>query len=78
MTGLDAQNDTIIEIACVVTDGDLNVLEQGEDIVIRQPREVMDAMGDWCQQHHGQSGLTQSVLDSNVTMAQAEAAVLAL
>ncbi|KAJ2501636.1 rna exonuclease [Coemansia sp. RSA 1972] len=78
MTGLDSQNDTIIEIACVMTDGDLNVLEQGDDIVVHQPRETMDAMGDWCRQHHGQSGLTESVIASTVTMAEAEAAVLAL
>ncbi|KAJ2780288.1 rna exonuclease [Coemansia javaensis] len=78
MTGLDAQNDTIIEIACIVTDTELNILERGESIVIHQPAAVMDAMGDWCKEHHGASGLTQSVLASTVTMADAEAAVLAL
>ncbi|KAJ2448788.1 hypothetical protein EV183_005251 [Coemansia sp. RSA 2336] len=78
MTGLDPFHDTIIEIACVVTDGNLNVLEQGESIVIHQPAAVMDAMGEWCQHHHGESGLTQSVLESKTTMADAEAAVLAL
>ncbi|KAJ1739164.1 hypothetical protein LPJ78_005262 [Coemansia sp. RSA 989] len=78
MTGLDPLHDTIIEIACVVTDGNLNVLEQGENIVIHQPAAVMDAMGEWCRHHHGESGLTQSVLESKTTMADAEAAVLAL
>ncbi|KAJ2629072.1 hypothetical protein H4R22_003537 [Coemansia sp. RSA 1290] len=78
MTGLDPLHDTIIEIACVVTDGNLNVLEQGENIVIHQPAAVMDAMGEWCRHHHRESGLTQSVLESKTTMADAEAAVLAL
>ncbi|KAJ2802784.1 hypothetical protein H4R20_003145 [Coemansia guatemalensis] len=78
MTGLDYQHDTIIEIACIITDGELNILETGDDIVIHHPRDVMDAMGDWCKVHHGKSGLTQSVLDSKVTMAEAEAAVLEL
>ncbi|KAJ2162234.1 hypothetical protein GGF46_000851 [Coemansia sp. RSA 552] len=78
MTGLDPQQDTIIEIACIVTDAELNVLERGDDIVIHQSQQVMDAMGDWCKEHHGHSGLTQSVLASTVTMAEAEASVLAL
>ncbi|KAI8320271.1 ribonuclease H-like protein [Martensiomyces pterosporus] len=78
MTGLDYDSDTIIEIACVITDGDLNVLEQGEDIVIHQPQEVMDAMNDWCKDHHGGSGLTEKVLGSKVTMAEAEHSVLGL
>ncbi|KAJ1728824.1 rna exonuclease [Coemansia biformis] len=78
MTGLDYQHDTIIEIACIITDGDLNILETGKDIVIHQSKAVMDGMNDWCKEHHGRSGLTQSVLASTVTMAEAEASVLAL
>ncbi|KAJ2718640.1 rna exonuclease [Coemansia sp. Benny D115] len=78
MTGLDLFNDTIIEIACVVTDGELNVLEKGKDIVIHQPKSVMDSMNEWCKEHHGRSGLTQSVLESTTTMEQAEQAVLEL
>ncbi|KAJ1769642.1 rna exonuclease [Coemansia sp. RSA 1843] len=78
MTGLDYAKDSIIEIACVITDGDLNILETGDDIVIHHPKEVMDAMNEWCRLHHGRSGLTQSVLASATTMADAEASVLAL
>ncbi|KAJ1949970.1 rna exonuclease [Linderina pennispora] len=78
MTGLDYNNDTIIEIACIITDGDLNTLEQGEDIIIHHPKAVMDSMNEWCIEHHGKSGLTQAVLDSKVTMAEAEERVLAL
>ncbi|KAI9500259.1 rna exonuclease [Coemansia spiralis] len=78
MTGLDYDKDTIIEIACIITDDDLNIIGMGQDIVIHQPKEVMDAMNDWCKDHHGRSGLTQSVLDSTTTMAEAEAYVLGL
>ncbi|KAJ1898818.1 rna exonuclease [Kickxella alabastrina] len=78
MTGLDYANDTIIEIACIITDANLNVIEKGRNIVVHQPKEVMDAMNDWCKDHHGKSGLTQSVLDSTTTMPEAEQEVLAL
>ncbi|KAJ1965979.1 rna exonuclease [Dipsacomyces acuminosporus] len=78
MTGLDYDKDTIIEIACVITDGNLNILEKGDDIVIHHPKQTMDAMNDWCKEHHGKSGLTQSVLASKVTMAEAEDRVLGL
>ncbi|KAJ1864995.1 rna exonuclease [Coemansia sp. RSA 2703] len=78
MTGLDYVNDTIIEIACIVTDTDLNVLEKGRSIVVHQTKETMDAMGDWCKEHHGKSGLTQSVLESTTTMTEAEQEVLDL
>ncbi|KAJ2756025.1 rna exonuclease [Coemansia sp. BCRC 34490] len=78
MTGLDYDSDSIIEIACIVTDGSLNILEKGHEIAIHHPKEVMDAMGDWCTTQHGASGLTQRVLASTTTMADAEAAVLDL
>ncbi|KAJ2894088.1 rna exonuclease [Coemansia aciculifera] len=76
MTGLDHESDTILEIACIVTDGDLNALAPGQEIVIHHPQHVLDAMNEWCVEHHGNSGLTARVLDSTVTMEQAETAVL--
>ncbi|KAJ1670182.1 rna exonuclease [Coemansia sp. RSA 1694] len=76
MTGLDRESDTILEIACIVTDGDLNVLASGQEIVIRHEQHVLDKMDEWCVEHHGKSGLTARVLSSTVTMEQAEAAVL--
>ncbi|KAJ2746159.1 rna exonuclease [Coemansia sp. BCRC 34301] len=76
MTGLDRDNDTILEIACVVTDGDLNTLAQGQEIVIHHEQPVLDKMNEWCVEHHGKSGLVARVLDSTVTMEQAETAVL--
>ena len=76
MTGLDTQNDTIIEIATIVTDKHLNELAEGPVVAIHQPRDVMDAMDDWNTRQHGESGLTERVLASAVTVRQAELATL--
>ncbi|KAJ2813118.1 Oligoribonuclease, mitochondrial [Coemansia furcata] len=78
MTGLDSENDTILEIACIITDGSLNILASGPEIVIHHPQHVLDKMNEWCVEHHGKSGLTARVLDSTVTMEEAETAVLDL
>ena len=72
MTGLDTVNDTIIEIATIVTDKHLNELAEGPVFAIRQPAAVMDAMDEWNTRQHGDSGLTQRVLESNVDVAKAE------
>lgn len=48
MTGLDTINDRIIEIAVIITDGDLNVIAEGPNLVVNQPKDVMDFMNDWC------------------------------
>ncbi|MCW8355478.1 oligoribonuclease [Marinomonas pontica] len=72
MTGLEPDTDTIIEIATVVTDKHLNVLAKGPNLAIHQEKSVMDAMDEWCTQHHGDSGLTARVLSSTISMAQAE------
>ncbi|XP_068186885.1 small fragment nuclease isoform X2 [Antennarius striatus] len=72
MTGLDIDKDQIIEMACIITDAELKVVAEGPNLIIRQPDELLDGMSDWCKQHHGQSGLTQAVRDSNITLEQAE------
>ena len=72
MTGLDTQNDTIIEIATIVTDKYLNELAAGPALAIGQTRERMDAMDEWNKTQHGESGLTARVLASAVTLAEAE------
>jgi oligoribonuclease len=72
MTGLDPEQDVIIEIATIVTDAKLNVLAEGPSIVIHQSDEVLNSMNAWCIKQHGQSGLTQRVKDSKVTCAEAE------
>ena len=72
MTGLDVDIDRIIEIACIITDGDLNVVASSPDLVINQPKDVMDNMGEWCRKHHGKSGLTEEVLQSTISLSNAE------
>ncbi len=72
MTGLDPQNDSIIEIATVVTDKNLNLLAEGPVLAIHQPEAVLDSMDDWNKKQHGGSALIQRVRDSDVDEASAE------
>lgn len=71
MTGLDEKNDRILEIAAIITDADLNTLDQKHYIVF-QPQEVLDNMNDWCKTHHGKSGLT-ALIPSGLPLAEIEA-----
>jgi len=77
MTGLEPDHDTIIEIATIVTDSDLNVIAEGPVFAIHQSAETMAGMDDWNTNQHGGSGLTQRVLESEVTMELAEAETIA-
>lgn len=77
MTGLDTDNDHIIEIATIVTDRNLNEIAEGPELAIRQPATVMEAMDEWNTRHHGDSGLTERVLNSKLTVQDAEAETLA-
>ena len=72
MTGLDTDNDVIIEIATIVTDSQLNVLAEGPEIAVKQPDAMLDGMDEWNTRQHGQSGLTQRVKDSTTSAAEAE------
>ena len=72
MTGLDPDTDRIIEIATIVTDSQLNVLEEGPMIAVHQADEVMAKMDDWNTKQHGQSGLTERVKNSTYTEEQAQ------
>lgn len=72
MTGLDPKVDTILEIATIITDGQLNIVAEGPNIVVHQPDSALDAMGDWCKEHHGDSGLSEKVRASTVSMLDAE------
>ena len=76
MTGLIPEQDTIIEIATIVTDSDLNTLAEGPTLAIHQSAEVMAAMDEWNTNQHGKSGLTERVLNSDVSMAEAETATI--
>ena len=77
MTGLCTQSDTIIEIATIVTDKHLNELAEGPVLAIRQSQETMDGMDDWNTRQHGESGLTERVLESEIDAREAEVATLA-
>jgi len=72
MTGLDPQNDAIIEIATVVTDKNLNILAEGPVLAIQQSETILSRMDDWNKKQHGGSGLIQRVRDSSVAEAEAE------
>ncbi len=72
MTGLNPDTDQILEIATIVTDSDLNVIAEGPVIAVHQPDEVLDAMDDWCTKTHGESGLTDRVKRSTISLAEAE------
>jgi oligoribonuclease len=76
MTGLDLASDALIEIAALVTDGELNVLGEGIDLVISAPAAALAAMPEVVATMHARSGLTEQVRASNTTVADAERAVL--
>ncbi|WP_130536978.1 oligoribonuclease [Thiomicrorhabdus indica] len=73
MTGLEPKTHKIIEIATVVTDAQLKILAQGPIIAIATEQEELDKMDNWCVTHHGNSGLTQRVQTSTISMSEAEA-----
>lgn len=72
MTGLNPDTDLIIEIATVVTDKDLNILAEGPVLAIYQSEDMLAAMDDWNQKHHGESGLIDRVRSSQIVETQAE------
>ena len=77
MTGLEPDSDHIIEIATLVTDGELNPVAEGPVLAIHQSQQVLDAMDEWNQRQHGGSGLVARVRASTVDEAQAEAETIA-
>ncbi|WP_111495686.1 MULTISPECIES: oligoribonuclease [Marinobacter] len=72
MTGLDPDQERIIEIATIVTDSDLNTIAEGPVLAINQPDSLLDSMDEWCTRTHGESGLTQRVKESDLSEADAE------
>ena len=77
MTGLDLGHDALIEIAALVTDGELQVLGDGVDLVIHADEPMLSTMPDVVRDMHARSGLTEEVRRSTVTLREAEEAVLA-
>ena len=73
MTGLSPISDRIIEIATLVTDPDLNIIAEGPNLAIKQTDQVLNAMDEWNQTHHGATGLIQKVKSSSISESEAEA-----
>src|ERR1700735_2372978 len=75
MTGLDLSQDALVEIACIVTDGELNVADDGIDVIIKPPAEALSHMPPVVRDMHTSSGLLDE-LAAGVTLAEAQEAVL--
>jgi oligoribonuclease len=75
MTGLDLQRDALIEIAALVTDGELNILDEGIDLVIKPPEESVRQMSEVVRDMHTTSGLLEE-LGAGITLSEAETKVL--
>jgi oligoribonuclease len=75
MTGLDVTRDALIEVAVVITDADLNIVDPGIDLLITPPAEALEGMNDFVRQMHTSSGLLDE-LPSGTTMEDAQQQVL--
>ncbi|MGH8684250.1 MAG: oligoribonuclease [Nitrosospira sp.] len=73
MSGLNPENDRIIEVALVVTDSQLNVVAEAAVLVVSQPEAVLDAMDSWNKSTHAKSGLIEKVKASRLTEGEVEA-----
>ena len=76
MTGLDTENDKIIEIAVVVTDKDLSVLKESKSVAIYQDKVILDKMDEWNKKTHKKTGLIERVLASDQNEKDAENYIL--
>ena len=76
MTGLDDIKDCILEVAIAITDTDFKILEEFHRVV-KQPKEVLENMNDWCKKTHGDSGLT-ALVPTGTPLAQVEKEILEL
>ncbi len=72
MSGLDSTRERILEIATIVTDGQLTIVAEGPELVVHQPDEVLSAMDQWNTEHHGASGLIERVRASTISEEEAE------
>ena len=76
MTGLDHTRDVIVEIATIITDDELVIIEEGPDLVIHQPDEVLAAMDPFVVEMHTKSGLLDQIKASTISLSDAAAATL--
>ncbi|KAL0955785.1 hypothetical protein HGRIS_001999 [Hohenbuehelia grisea] len=68
MTGLVPRKDKLLEIAVIITNGNLETVDEGIQYVIKTDKAALDGMDEWCTRQHGSSGLTQACLDSPHTL----------
>eukprot|EP00026_Physarum_polycephalum_P006787 Phypoly_transcript_06839.p2 GENE.Phypoly_transcript_06839~~Phypoly_transcript_06839.p2 ORF type:complete len:179 (+),score=29.71 Phypoly_transcript_06839:1135-1671(+) len=76
MTGLEVDHDTILEMACIITDSELNIIAEGPDMCIHHSDEALDKMNDWCKVNHAKSGLTARVKATVHTLDEVEQTML--
>ncbi|MCP4435305.1 MAG: oligoribonuclease [Actinomycetia bacterium] len=76
MTGLDANRDSIVEIATLITDDDLEIIAEGPDLVIHQPEDALARMDEVVTKMHTSSGLLDSIRASEITLEEAGKATL--
>ncbi len=72
MSGLDPEKEHILEIATIITNWDLEIIEEGPDLVVHQPNRVLKGMDDWNQKQHKKSGLIEEVRKSKMSVKRAE------
>ena len=72
MTGLDVEKEVLIEIATLITDSELNILEEGPCIAVHQRDELLEKMDEWNTKHHNASGLVKRVRESLINEVEAE------
>ena len=76
MSGLDPEKERILEIATIITDSSLNIIEEGPVLAVKQDRTLLDAMDDWNTTHHTASGLVERIEKEGVSESQAERTTL--
>jgi oligoribonuclease len=76
MTGLEVERDVIVEIACIVTDSELNALDDGIQLIVHADAEALTQMGDFVREMHTKSGLLPEIAGSDIDVAAAQKAVL--
>lgn len=77
MTGLNLERDSIIEIATLITDGELNILAEGPNLAVQVSDAVLDGMDEWNTDHHHASGLVERIRTEGLPVEEAEAQTLA-
>uniref|UniRef100_A0A0N5AYC4 Probable oligoribonuclease n=1 Tax=Syphacia muris TaxID=451379 RepID=A0A0N5AYC4_9BILA len=76
MTGLVLAKSTLVEVACIITEGNLEVVAEGPDIVIHHPDYVLDRMSAWCKSTFTKNGLLDAIRSSKISMEAAEKEIL--